>query len=443
MSALTLRINGKERTADIEPNTPLLWVLRDTLGLAGTKFGCGMALCGACTVLADGTPIRACSTPAASVVGQNITTIEGLAKSPTELHPLQQAWIEHDVPAMWLLPGGTAHVGGGLAGAHAEAVGRRNRRCHGGQHLPLRHLPAHPCRHSQRGRKNCAGEGPMNARMNPVAGADASLRELMRDIERGVAPAKLRALTLDRRSFLKLTGMAGGGLVLAFQIGDAQAATETAGDFVPNAFLRISRKGSILIYSKGPEIGQGIKTAFPLIIAEELDAKWSDVVVEQAPVNPAVYGRQSAGGSRSIPDSWDQLRQAGAVARTMLVAAAAADLEGAGRRMQHARQRRVAWQTQPVLRRTGLQGSGPARTRPGDRQAQTARRLPVVRQVVHRRRQPQGGHRRTALRHRSETAGHEVRGVREMPCHRRQGAQCQSRGDEEAPRCARCLRHRG
>jgi isoquinoline 1-oxidoreductase beta subunit len=164
----------------------------------------------------------------------------------------------------------------------------------------------------------------MNSRVNPVAGADASLRELMRDIELGVAPAKLRAQTLDRRSFLKLSGMAGGGLVLAFQIGDAQAATETAGDFVPNAFLRISRKGSVLIYSKGPEIGQGIKTAFPLIIAEELDAKWSDVVVEQAPVNPAVYGRQSAGGSRSIPDSWDQLRQAGAVARTMLVAAAAA-----------------------------------------------------------------------------------------------------------------------
>ncbi len=110
--------------------------------------------------------------------------------------------------------------------------------------------------------------------------------------------------------------MAGGGLALAFCVGsDAQAAGEATGDFAPNAFLRISRKGSILIYSKGPEIGQGIKTAFPLIIAEELDAKWSDVVVEQAPVNPAVYGRQSAGGSRSIPDSWDQLRRAGAVAR--------------------------------------------------------------------------------------------------------------------------------
>jgi isoquinoline 1-oxidoreductase beta subunit len=165
----------------------------------------------------------------------------------------------------------------------------------------------------------------MNARMNPAMTADESLRELMHDIELGTVGPALRAVKLDRRSFLKLTGMAGGGLALAFCIGnDAQAADAAAGEFVPNAFLRISPTGSILIYSKGPEIGQGIKTAFPLIIAEELDARWSDVTVEQAPVNPSIYGRQSAGGSRSIPDSWDQLRSAGAVARAMLVSAAAA-----------------------------------------------------------------------------------------------------------------------
>jgi isoquinoline 1-oxidoreductase beta subunit len=153
---------------------------------------------------------------------------------------------------------------------------------------------------------------------------DAELRALMDDVESGAPAAGFRALKLDRRSFLKFTGLAGGGLVLAFSLGrPADAAQAAAGDFAPNAFLRISPSGSILIYSKGPEIGQGIKTAFPLIIAEELDAKWSDVVVEQAPVNPAVYGRQSAGGSRSIPDSWDQLRKAGATARAMLVTAAA------------------------------------------------------------------------------------------------------------------------
>jgi isoquinoline 1-oxidoreductase beta subunit len=164
----------------------------------------------------------------------------------------------------------------------------------------------------------------MNAHVNPAAGADEILRELMRDIELGAAATPLRARKLDRRTFMKLTGLAGGGLLLGFQVERAQAAAPPSRDFVPNAFLRISPKGSILIYSKGPEIGQGIKTAFPLIIAEELDAKWSDVTVEQAPVNPAVYGRQSAGGSRSIPDSWDQLRQAGAVARMMLIGAAAA-----------------------------------------------------------------------------------------------------------------------
>jgi len=167
----------------------------------------------------------------------------------------------------------------------------------------------------------------MNAHLNPASAADESLRELMRDVELGAPALPMRAVKLDRRHFLKLTGMAGGGLALGFFVGgDAGAAGEKGGatEFVPNAFLRISSQGSILIYNKGPEIGQGIKTAFPLIIAEELDALWADVVVEQAPVNPAVFGRQSAGGSRSIPDSWDQLRKAGAVARSMLLAAAAA-----------------------------------------------------------------------------------------------------------------------
>ena len=98
MASILLRVNGKSLTADVDPNTTLLWVLRDSLGLVGTKFGCGMALCGACTVHADGDPIRACSTPVSAVAGKAITTIEGLAPSPDKLHPLQQAWIEHDVP---------------------------------------------------------------------------------------------------------------------------------------------------------------------------------------------------------------------------------------------------------------------------------------------------------------------------------------------------------
>lgn len=92
-----IMINGRSVEVDVEPDTPLLWVLRDTLGLTGTKFGCGAALCGACTVHLDGAPIRSCITPVSAISEpQQITTIEGL--SPDRSHPLQQAWIELDVP---------------------------------------------------------------------------------------------------------------------------------------------------------------------------------------------------------------------------------------------------------------------------------------------------------------------------------------------------------
>lgn len=150
--------------------------------------------------------------------------------------------------------------------------------------------------------------------------SDAYVRELLRAAETQAATEKV-----TRRTFLKLTGLVGGGLVLAFHVGEQGTAFANARpkDFAPNAFLRISPQGTITLYSKAPEIGQGIKTAFPMIIAEELDADWAHVKVEQAAINPAVYGRQSAGGSRSIPASWDQLRRAGAVGRAMLVSAAA------------------------------------------------------------------------------------------------------------------------
>lgn len=93
---ITLKVNGKQLQADVDPNTPLLWVLRDSLGLTGTKYGCGMAQCGACTVHLDGQAIRSCVKKVSDAVGKNITTIEGLS---TDLsHPLQKAWIEIDVP---------------------------------------------------------------------------------------------------------------------------------------------------------------------------------------------------------------------------------------------------------------------------------------------------------------------------------------------------------
>ena len=94
--AVSFTLNGKPQSVDVSPQMPLLWVLRDTLNFTGTKFGCGMALCGACTVHIDGAATRSCVTPLASVAGKSVTTIEGL--SPDASHPLQRAWIELDVP---------------------------------------------------------------------------------------------------------------------------------------------------------------------------------------------------------------------------------------------------------------------------------------------------------------------------------------------------------
>jgi len=93
---LSLSINGALHQLDIEPETPVLWVLRDEIGLTGTKFGCGIAQCGACTVHVDGVATRSCQLPASDAVGKQILTIEGLGAA--RLHPVQRAWIEHDVP---------------------------------------------------------------------------------------------------------------------------------------------------------------------------------------------------------------------------------------------------------------------------------------------------------------------------------------------------------
>ena len=96
MNSFSLNVNGKNRTVVVAPDSPLLWVLRDTLALTGTKYGCGMGLCGACTIHLNGDAVRSCQTPVSAVGSKKITTIEGL--SPDRSHPLQRAWIAEQVP---------------------------------------------------------------------------------------------------------------------------------------------------------------------------------------------------------------------------------------------------------------------------------------------------------------------------------------------------------
>ena len=140
------------------------------------------------------------------------------------------------------------------------------------------------------------------------------------------------ALTVvDRRCFLRVSALAGGGMLIAIHVAETAEAAAAAGEqaaaggttLVPNAFIRIGPGGDVTIKAKNPEIGQGVKTSLPMLIAEELDVDWKSVRIEQADADEALYGRQGAGGSTSIPSNWDDLRRAGAAARAMLLQAAA------------------------------------------------------------------------------------------------------------------------
>src|SRR5690606_11283481 len=133
-------------------------------------------------------------------------------------------------------------------------------------------------------------------------------------------------LVISRRRFLKVTALAGGGLLLGARLGVSGLEafeTEPASDFIPNAYIRITPDGAVTIIAKNPEIGQGVKTMLPMLIADELDVDWKSVRVEQASLDTERYERQMAGGSTATPMNWLPMRQVGAAGRMMLVPAAA------------------------------------------------------------------------------------------------------------------------
>ena len=154
----------------------------------------------------------------------------------------------------------------------------------------------------------------------------------------------MATMTVTRRNFLRVSALAGGGLMIATQL---EAATELFGQpasttFTPNAFIKITPDGVVTIIAKNPEVGQGIKTMLPMLVAEELDVDWKDIRIEQGDLNPQAYGPQNAGGSTGTPTNWEPLRRAGAAGRQMLVAAAAqtwnvpeTDLTTASGRVHH------------------------------------------------------------------------------------------------------------
>jgi isoquinoline 1-oxidoreductase beta subunit len=128
---------------------------------------------------------------------------------------------------------------------------------------------------------------------------------------------------MNRRSFLKVTALGGGGFMIATSLDGLDVFAQSGADFTPNAFIRITPDNIVTIIAKNPEVGQGVKTSMPMLIAEELDVEWSRVRLQQADLDPDKYGRQNAGGSTATPTNWEPLRRAGAAGRHMLIAAAA------------------------------------------------------------------------------------------------------------------------
>ena len=261
---LTLTVNGQLHAIDADPDKPLLWVLRDTLQLKGTKYGCGVGLCGICTLLVDGMPQHACMLPLAKVAGKSVLTVEGLAAT----HPaLVAAWIAEQVPQCGYCQGGQLLAAAALLAKH--------------------HNPT---------------DAEIDAALSGVlcrCGAYARIRRAIQRAAQGIGPIVPHVQILPPAP-------------------DAGIAL--------NDFIRVHADDTVSVVINHSEMGQGALTNLAVLVAEELEVDLDRIRTEFAPADPKyknpLWGRQFTGGSSSVRGEWEPLRRHAAAARAALIEAA-------------------------------------------------------------------------------------------------------------------------
>ena len=403
---ITLTINGKTQQVDVDPNTPLLWVIREQVGLTGTKYGCGLAQCGACTVHIDGAAVRSCVMPVSAVAGKRITTIEGLAQGG-RLHKVQKAWVDLDVPAVRLLPERHDH-GGRRAPAREAAPDRRRHRRRDHQHLPLRHLPA--------GARGDPRRGQGSVRETTMTRRNSRCRKSAAAPSSSAAPPSAAASRSD----------------CAFRPSARRWCARPDGSPEITVWVVIRPDNTTVVRVVRAEMGQGTITGLAQLVAEELECDWNKVVIEyptpgQSVARKRVWGEFSTGGSRGIRQSHEYVRKGGAAARMMLVKAAAdewkvpaSECTAANSVITH----------KPVGTEDDVRPGGRGRRAPRaaeGRAAQGSEDLEDRRQAGEAARHRGEGQRHDDLRLRPEAAGDAERRDQGLPGVRRQGEELRRR----------------
>ncbi len=342
MPPILVKVNDQEKILDVPPDMPLLWVLRDILGLTGTKYGCGIGACGSCTVHLDGKASRSCITPMADAADRHVITIEGL--SADGHHPVQRAWVEEHVPQCGYCQPGQIMAAAALLMENPSPkdedidTAMAGTLCRCGTYQRIRSA-IHRAAEEMFSRFGGWQSHPPNLETyfseQFIYGYTLSRKghgTMMNDKE-----------TISRRDFLKVSAAAGTGLVISVYLTGCRNGPSpqppTAGPpttprptltptteptiwFEPNLFVQIDNSGQVIVTASRMEMGQGVRTALAMILCEELEADWSSIQVKTAQADRK-YGRQLTGGSESIDQLFMPLRQAGAMAREMLLAAAA------------------------------------------------------------------------------------------------------------------------